>query len=59
LLYTMVKGEQYHREEIESGNALTYDELNNYWSQILRRFLNNPRFKEWMENVDDEEDYGK
>ena len=59
LMYTLVKGEQFHREEVDSGSTLTYDELNNHWSQILRRFLNNPRFMELMENVEDEEVYEK
>jgi len=55
LLFTQVKGEQYHKDETKDGNYITYDELNNYMSQALRRFLNNPRFIEFIESYVDED----
>ena len=44
LIFTLVKGEQIHQDELDDGNVITYQELHNHWNMILRKYLTSDRF---------------
>lgn len=44
LIFTLVKGEQIHQDELQDGNVITYQELHNHWNMILRKYLTSDRF---------------
>ena len=58
LIYTLVKGEQLHKETLQDGNNITHEELQNFWSQIMRKYLLSEKFSEFYDNQGfKEEDY--
>ncbi len=56
-LFTLVKGEQIHRQELEDGNVIGYQELQALWSMTLRKLLTSDKFLKFYDEKGLEDDY--
>lgn len=44
LVFTLVKGEQMQKDELTQGNPVSAEELHNYWSMVMRKYLGSAAF---------------
>lgn len=58
LIFTLVKGEQIQKEEMEEGNIISQEELQGHWNLILRKFLGSDKFLSFYENQELEDILG-